>query len=36
MNCIKGRKTVTNVLDEYFIVNELKAPKIWLKITNNE
>lgn len=36
MNRIKGRKTVANVSDEYFIANEFKAPKMWLKMANNE
>lgn len=36
MSRIKGRKIVTNVLDEYFIVSELKAPKMWLKMANEE
>lgn len=36
MNRTKGRKIVTNVLDEYFIANEFKAPKMWLKIANSE
>lgn len=36
MSCIKGRKTVTNVSDEYFIANEFKVPKMWLKMANNE
>lgn len=36
MNRIKGRKTVMNISDEHFLANELKAPKMWLKMTNNE